>query len=279
MSEPKSLELIYQEYLRKTASLKISANYFDKMFKDGWKKLAEQNQNRIEFGYDDFFGMQNFLFFTVDNKPVSYDLKNYSFEDSRNNLIDSWNRMYQLLLVQAFEAFSEFVKDLYSLLLDLGFELPRPCRRGEQLPCEKSFKFNVATIRQKLFKLYSTLEVYDTRNQLKINFKFMLPFIEKLRHSIAHSHGEFKDIEEFKREVLEVNGLFNNGKYDPELDRNFNSFTRTRNGILEIAMMPLPQASDGVFDEWINRFDELNDVLMAYAELLQRIFKQKMDKL
>ncbi|MBO1923362.1 hypothetical protein [Thiomicrorhabdus sp. 6S3-12] len=223
--------------------------------------------------------MQNFLFFSVDNKAISYDSKKYSFEESKLNLIDSWNKMYQLLLVQAFEAFSEFMKSLYLILLDLGFEFKQPCLKGgSSLPCDKNFKLTVTNIRTEFFRLYPTLEVYDTKNQLGANFKFMLPFIEKLRHIIAHSHGEFKNSEKFIREVLNVNRLFNNGKYDQEFDQYFDSFTRNKNGIVEIAMMPIPQEPNGAFEVWTNRFDMLNNYLMAYTELMQRVFTHEIDK-
>ncbi len=254
------LEHIYRDYLRKVSSLKISATYLDKMFNSEWQGLHEQEQQRKDVGLeDDFYSMQNFTFRTVDNKFVSYDLKEFGFKDSLVNLIDTWNRHYQILLVQAFEAFSKFMKAFYAELMrmDLRFKKPK--------------KDDVHHIRKGIFKVFPELKTYDTRNQLGINFKFMLPFIANIRHRISHTHGEFNDFNAFKIETLNVNGLYHKNGYSTEFDHYFESFVRQNNNRLEVAMMPFPKESRGPYKVSQNRFDTLNDILMAYAELIQRV--------
>lgn len=254
------LEQIYEDYLRKVSSLKISASSLDHMFNAEWHRLHEQEQKRKELGHeDDFYSMPNFTFRTVNNDFVSYDLKTFGFKDSLANLIDTWNRHYQILLVQAFEAFSKFMKAFYAKLIRVDSRFKKPNKN------------TVHDIRRGIFKVFPELKIYDTRNQLGVNFKFMLPFIANLRHRISHTHGEFNDFNAFKIETLNVNGLYHKNGYSTEFDHYFESFVRQNNNLLEVAMMPFPKESTGPHKVSQNRFDMLNDNLMAYVELIHRV--------
>jgi len=254
-----NLNTLYQDYLRKVSSLEVSAKSMDNMFDAEWLRIHDESQKRKVFDKEDlFYSIHNFIFHTIDSEVISYDLREFDLEDSLHNLIDTWNRHYQILLVQAFEAFSEFFKSFYEELTSIDPRFTKPKKR------------TIHHIRSEIFKVLPALEVYEVQNELGANFKFLLPFIEKLRHLIAHAHGEFIDFDKFKRETLKVNQLYNNGNYDTIFDQYFNSFIRNKNDRLEVAMMSFPKESKGLFKVHQNRFDMLNGDLLAYAEFMKR---------
>ena len=124
-----------------------------------------------------------------------------SVEDRMKAVVLHKNKQYQWLLVEAYEAFEDYIEDVYAYagLIDKNLW---PCRHFGNISLSELsnkdfnwFRNKIDTIRNKdsisnqFRKVFSNIEEIETKNELNINLKLTIVLIENLRHIIVHKGG------------------------------------------------------------------------------------------
>lgn len=216
-----------------------------------------------------------------------YDFTEHSIQDQIQALKRHTNRQYQWLLAEAYEHFEDFLEKTYAAaaLIDRDYWPLRDygTKRAGDL-ASLSFEWLFEQARGKKDKPYSLLNPLRTKidriqrvestNMLNVNLWFMLHLIEKLRHHIVHTGGDIESREEFVGSLLQKCGLFNNGKPDSVYVDWIDEFVRPVGNHHAVHLLERSLGDIGPIKRHINVFEELSNMLLAYAHLITTSFTQ-----
>jgi len=209
-------------------------------------------------------------------------------EDRMKAVVLHKNKQYQWLLVEAYEAFEDYIEDVYAYaaLLDINLW---PCRHFGNISLSELsnkdfnwFRNRVNRIKDKdkdnilnqFRNKFNDIEEIEKTNKLNVNLRLTLILINNLRHIIVHNGGIVGDKAEFSKKVLKDAGLYNNGKPNKRhvifINNYFGSEEYDNNIVLlEVRIMPeIP------IDISINRLDSLTGNLMSYAFLIAQYLQE-----
>ncbi|GLO05672.1 hypothetical protein [Pseudomonas putida] len=155
------------------------------------------------------------------------------------------NRHYQWVLAEAYEAFEDFLENLYAGMgyMDADFWPMTDFGniRMSELP-NKDYEWFNAQVKQKKNKPGSILNIFrasfkelrelETKNKLNCHAGFELILISKLRHLIVHNSGKAENKDEVIKRMLSEAGI--SEKYKDALTARANLFFRKLKGADEI---------------------------------------------
>ncbi len=224
---------------------------------------------------------------TGEARPFGH--REISVEDKMKAVVLHKNKQYQWLLVEAYEAFEDYIEDVYAYagLLDKNLW---PCRHFGNISLSELsnkdfnwFKKQIDRIKNKdsihillnqFRKVFTNIEEIETKNKLNINLKLTIVLIEKLRHIIVHKGGIVENKEEFIKDVLKTAGLINNGKPNEgyvKFIKNYFGSDEYENNIALLEVRILPEIP---IDISINRFDSLTGKLMSYSFIIAQCLQE-----
>jgi hypothetical protein len=239
-----------------------------------YEQLLEDNNliiKRSEITENDWSSTVNFLFkdystgITLNSLGVSKFIK----KDSIRIELELKNRQYQFLLLNAFEAFEQYLK---------GAELfienkPKNDKKKNFSPT----KFIV--------NLHKTIPVISTiikfRNESNPKFldevDLLLTFslIEQLRHQITHSGGYANNKSLFIKKCLERIGRYNSGKPKSEYTDYLNSFFGTNKYENLICLIEMRDKENPFY--YYDRLGDLIKELVSYIIFIHGYIKSTSD--
>ncbi len=188
----------------------------------GYQQILEDNnliKKRSEMSDSDFSSMINFLYKNYGKGQLeSLETNHFTLKDFNRIELELKNRQYQLLLLNAFEAFEQYLKCAKFLINNTP--------EHKDSKCFSSIKF--------IMKLHETIPTIPTiikfRNESnaefldEVNLLLTFSIIEQLRHQIAHTSGYADDKPIFIKKCLERIGRYNNSKPKSEYTDYLNSF-------------------------------------------------------
>ena len=149
-------------------------------------------------------------------------------EDDLYGIKFIYNKQIQWLLVDAYEAFEEYLKLVYAYmgyydnnlwsLSDYGNislnEIKNLRLEWFKEKTNKTIKPEkiINQLKKKIPELTYSLE----NNKPKIDYNYRLSVVEHIRHIIVHRNGYIKNEHEFIKKILEKVGKYNNGNYSQE---------------------------------------------------------------
>lgn len=229
------------------------------------KRLAEPQKKNI-------FVHDYMSFISVNGELKYFDEKLSKKNDLVLFTIQQKNKQYQWLLVEAFESFETFLKEIYAIagyvdnnvwmLKDFG-ETPLEEIQDKSFNwfLERSKKQHAReparTILNTLRTAFPEIESSETNNHFKVNLKLALMLIMQLRNVIVHCSGEISDQEDFTKKVLQKAGL-SESKYNRSFLNLF--YTDIKIELFEV-WHPVRLGTH-------NRLMHLFKILLAYADLL-----------
>jgi len=195
------------------------------------------------------------------------------------------NKQIQCLLVDAYEAFGEYLKSIYAhaghldnnlwSLSDFG-NISLNEIEGLSLNWfkEKTNKIiNTDRIINQLKKKIPELAESLEKNKPNIDYNFRLSVVEHIRHIIVHRNGYIKNEDEFIRKILEKVGKYNNGNFSQEHGNYIKQFycdcTKKHENIIYLNRVYSELEDTGLYF-FHDKFSLLIQNLASYAIILNK---------
>jgi hypothetical protein len=215
-------------FASRIAEMEYASRVTQEVMDEEMNSLSEQihdKENEAEPPVDDDF--RSLWFSAVlyrqlrSGQLVGLTSRRQGAEDRRISIMAHKNRQYQWLLAAAYEEFENLVRMLYAYcgkndptfwpMEDYGNIVMSEVDSKDfawYKDRAKNRKKNSAREILNTFRLrWPELAALELDNGIKINMKFVLVLIEKLRHIIVHNGGVTADIAQFKEGVLRDAGL------------------------------------------------------------------------
>ena len=247
--------------------------------------MANQKLSQLK-EYDGFFDGNNMFFRNAEDgnlMPFGHITRN--LEDLKKSIILHKNRQYQFFLAEAYEAFGDFVKDVYAYAGYIDKHLwsnDSKCISPAEIN-ENSFEFfrkKVETLNYKKSKTrgilnrlkesFPEISKLEKENRLNINLWLVIILIEKIRHIVVHNSGKVSDKQDFIDQIFEDSGLAKSGEFHkkyPEFFKLVQSLFRDDypNTLIVLLELKLLQVENSAY---IPIFDNLCGYLMTYAYIV-----------
>lgn len=186
--------------------------------------------------------------FIFDN-PFTGQSEKYAFRKSSVDDLKQltyWhkNSQYCWLLMSAYEKFETFLKFSYSE--STGKPPPRDLNT---MLCYFSNTFDGIKIR-------------ETKNHFKIDLRFTIHLVEKMRHSIVHDQGVLHSLEIFTGKICKDSGINGNKRLYEEFVSQFvfNS---------KVFILEVPTNNHPIIKSYHDQYRLLVSYLIAYASLIK----------
>lgn len=264
---------LFSERIKDISSCKHDTQ---EIFEARRKKLEAQLESRKEGGpFGEICSIRNFLYYAPSSgEPAMLGAK----ETNINELIERNSihqlKMYQWLLVEAYEAFEDFLEVAYAYC---GLEGVSIWKRP------KEWKYQVGTEDiQHYFterKPYGQLKAfragskhfaqYEMNSPTGTNYKVVFVLIEKLRHLIVHDEGYCKDIKQLVDKMQgELQGV------DIKRVRAYvESYFILHRGDNLIDLLEYPSDTEGMPTGIQGYHDTMNEFLRALVEYARLIME------
>jgi hypothetical protein len=181
---------------------------------------------------DNSYSLHNMHFRSlVDGTHILYAKSLRSSEDIRRDMHLHENKQFRWIVVEAYEAYEDFIEVCYASAQHLGEslwkteEVRRAEREAGQSPATLEALLKVASdnritgdAHKKITRFrahYSELQAAEARRAIGDGPNFLLPLVELLRHVIVHNAGNVASRARFEERVLSRAGVLNNGQPDP----------------------------------------------------------------
>lgn len=220
----------------------------------------------------------------IDGNHLFFGRKRLFVDDLIRGVFVHKNKQYQWLLAEAYEAYEDYIEEVYAWagLRDKGLW---PIADYGNLTLEKleglSYQQSYELARKKKNKphsilaalraRYPSLEELEKSNALNVHLRFVIVFIEKLRHVIVHNGGVVESLENFTDKVVKESAIVKREeqvKAKNEIDIYF----RKLEGRMVVHLLELPAVegelhSLGMYHDMCG---DLFSLLVTHADLLAR---------
>ncbi|MEN4749726.1 hypothetical protein ABEH28_08130 [Pseudomonas sp. Ps21-P2] len=188
----------------KLSQLNQHKSQANKIYAEHHKAIQEFHDQLPEWALEFQYGMEHPFHFRCPStgEDLTHNAPALSLEDRLElNLLQKL-KTYQWLLVEAYEAFEDFVERAYAYCglagigiwkrpVDWKHEGSHDIQRYHQLPTRKDRK-PYAQLRE--FRRASKhFEHFESENPTGANYRVILVLVEKLRHYIVHNGGYYDD--------------------------------------------------------------------------------------
>jgi len=202
-------------------------------------------------------------------------------EEMKRDVTIRRNKQYQWLLAEAYEELEDLFEHLYAYLGRLDRNAWPLADFGNTLLSElddKDFSWYLKqaghkkgapeTILNQLRKRYPELDRLEQHNALGIDFKFIIVFIQKLRHAIVHRGGVVRDLDTVIGEIFKASGIPPKGAKTDAARQFIKDFFRQENsGSTIILIEPVASSSEGGGPAGSN-LDILFGYIVSYGVLI-----------
>ncbi|PPD56147.1 MAG: hypothetical protein CTY10_05715 [Methylotenera sp.] len=271
MSEPiKAVQTAFDSFKRKI----IEINYLQGITKSIYEKhLLELNQR--EKGEQDLprksFRNVNFLLYSIgQGKLVHCESNQFNTQEMFDLAAELFNKQYQLLLVDAYEAFKKYLEAAYVELSKANHKFY--IKKFHNKINNDFYKFDSLLFLKKLHSEIPQINIIiDIRNEQDHRQPnhdrtlFLIALIEKLRHHVVHTNGFVIDKQKSISDVFQKIGLTKNQNYVDEFNYYFGINKHSnRICLLEVYDSLSPQ----VLNTYNDRFNNLIRMLISYTSFV-----------
>jgi hypothetical protein len=287
------LEDIWNKLSEKMTELQLFQRTIQKMAEEELKTLnkyyksLEDKPELLELS-----GHRMLFYDAKTGEARTFGRRKISVEDRMKAVVFHKNKQYQWLLAEAYEAFEDYVEDVYAYagLLDSNLW---PLRDFGNISLSELsnkdfswFRSQVDAIKKdkhqhilnQFRKDFSDIDNIEIINKFKINLKLAIILIEQLRHRIVHVSGIVGDKDKFIELVLNKAGLYNNGRPKKEYVEFIKIYLGDKNYEHNIQLLEVGILPEIPIDIQFNRFDNLTGYLMAYSYIIAQCLQEHKKK-
>lgn len=190
------------------------------------------------------------------------------------------NKQYQWLLVEAYEAYEKYLKELYACIgfIDHSFWPARDF--GDislsEIPHQDMIWFSSQVEQKKdkpksilltLRKKIPSIIQIELNNENTINYQFATLMIENFRHIIVHHNGNFNNKTDFTTQLFQKLSIKNNLK--PTFENYLNQYTGNKDGVDFILLLERDIKRGLIGLMYHDRLDILINILLSHALILK----------
>ena len=195
------------------------------------------------------------------------------------------NKQIQWLLVDAYEAFEEYLKSVYAHAGHLDNNLWSLADFGkislndieslnlDWFKKETNKTTNTDRIIKQLKKKIPELTKSLEKNIPNIDYNYRLSVVQHIRHIIVHKNGYIKNEDEFIKKILEKVGKYNNGNFSQEHGNYIRQFycdcTKKHENIIYLNSV-YSELEDTGLNIFHDKFSLLIQNLASYAIILNK---------
>ena len=247
----------YETFCQKIADCALQQQFSLEIIETQRQKILSDYSTEIMAGqFDTPIYKTNLTFYSWDGRIVNYGNHDATIRTQWDDTVFYHNKIYQWLLVIAFEAYEEYLwilNGLYSfgaesksakdILWKIRSRFPEYHNFEKRVYAEVNKDLLKASLSPELQKQLLSDKNYQTNFKKsttdRIDSVFQLALIEAMRHKIVHGNGNAKDRERFVEEILKPIGLYNAGHYKEYFKDQIDSFF-TLSHPDEIALLEIP---------------------------------------
>ena len=218
----------------------------------------------------------------ADGSNVFYAKSLRESKDIRRDMHLHENKQLRWIVVEAYEAYQDFIDVCYACAQHLGEnlwradELRRAESRAGKAPPTLQSLLDIASESKSTGDAYSKVSRFrnhfpevgsaEERRALGHAPQFVLALVEQLRHVIVHQGGRVSSREAFEEQVLSKAGVWNNGRPAQMYVNEFAFYLAEYQGqcLVRLSAAPTP---DLPFGE-VSRVDSLLHIVLAYAHFI-----------
>lgn len=295
--DKKEFDKILYSFTKKISNLNNFKSHIDDSTERAYEHYEELNESMKEHIKEKelIISGNSVLYWNIESGThESLDPNINTFSDIMSTITVYQNKQYQWLLVDAYEAFEDFLDELYAYtgFIDNNFWIAKDFGSLSINEIDKQNKewFNIRVkeirgrpnvIYKQIKKKIPLLNYHEKRNQLNINLQFEINLISQLRHRIVHNGGVINNKDSFNDSVLNKIGLGpdnpNRKKYEGEINNYIG--TRKIYNRLEIILYKHRIKDDqSGLPTHIDRLDTHISTLTSYATLLTSLTKKYLNE-
>ena len=211
----------------------------------------------------------NFLLRDIATGTLSHcELNIFSATEEERLVRELYNRQYQILLVDAYEAFKKFLETSYSMLSEsnTNFYIKKFHNKNNELIRFESLKF-LKKFHSETPEIESIINLRNTQDSKQPDIDmtlFLIALIEKLRHHIVHSQGLIQDKEKFIGDVIKNAGLSSKSTPDQRYRDELNVYLGNEQYLNLICLLEVYVTTNQFHD----RLGGLIRELISYTEFI-----------
>lgn len=208
----------------------------------------------------------------------------YTMEQLKENVDTRRNKLYQWLLVEAYEEFEDMLKSLYAFcgkrdpnfwpLANFGnIKISEIEGRNYDWYLERARekKHTPESILNHLRAGFPKLAKYEKKNELDVDFRLTVALIQELRHRIVHKGGAVRDVEEFVGKIFSSTGLSKQGEKGADTKAVIEQYVREIDSVKSICLIQPKRYANYPERYALTGFDILFRYLISYANLICEI--------
>ena len=213
LESQKVVQDAYNDFKRRI----IEIDYLQSITKNVYQKTLLELDKRIQteenYPTKSSNGINFFLRDIAAGALSHCELNIFSTTEEKRLVHELFNRQYQILLVDAYEAFKKFLEITYSKLSksNTNFYIKKFHNENDDLIKFESLKFlkKLHSETPEIGIIINLRNIQDSKQPDIDMTLFLIALIEKLRHHIVHSQGLIQDKEKFIGDVIKNAGLSN----------------------------------------------------------------------
>lgn len=265
----------FKAFKRKIIEIEYLQSVTKKVFIKSLREINKQN-NIESTRTDSNYRSSHTQSFWIRNIHLGHrvhcEVNEFNLEEQMQLLLELFNKQYQMLLVDAYEAFEKYLKVAQDEL--------------EKVDSSSSSKksFSALRILKKLHAKIPQIDlILETRNQQdswypnKNQALFFVCLIEKLRHCIVHNHGFVADKTKLADDCMNDIGAFENGNYPRYYVDILNCYFGNGLNSNRICLLEIHEKSRlQLTDKYTERLGELISVLISYTQFIDVFIQDKL---
>lgn len=283
------IDSLWADYTERMAEIELFQRATKDIASAEWKELiryADQVKNYPD-GQSLSVSLHNMTFREARTGHLSvYRHRSLDLDTRQINILRRKNRQYQWLLAEAYEEFEDYIHNLYAYCGFVNCDFWPLCDYGSITLSDlktKTFPWYVEQSKKKKGAPHSTLARFrekfpglqpiEAKNAFEVNLALAITLIEKLRHIIVHNGGKAFNKRKFIEIVAKQAGVYNNGNVSEEAEGFINQFFGGDEYENAVALLEIQIRPELPFENYICRFGQLTNYLMAYGFLLYEYAK------
>lgn len=194
----------FDKFASKVAQLNEHKAQVNKIYAEQHRSILKFHGQLPDWALESQYGMKRYFHFRSPStgEDLSHDSSPLSLEDRLELNLLRKLKTYQWLLVDAYEAFEDFLERAYAYCGLSGVSIwVRPVKWSHEGSNNIKHYHQLATPRERTpyaqlqaFRRASKhFERYESENPTGANYRVILVLIEKLRHFIVHDGGYYSD--------------------------------------------------------------------------------------
>lgn len=266
---------------------------------NNFKSILETNYEKIQNEYkqsagkleaDRIIGWQSMTYFNlIEDSHDSLSPITYTYNNYINTGIEYHNKQLQWLLVDAYEAYDDFLNNLFAYFAYYDNNVWDEKKLGKIQTTEgnsQDIEWFIVQIKKKKkyrYVLYNSiaekltnLKFYQTKNAFNINLEFEISLITQLRHRIVHNAGVIKNEKKFHSDVLDkisIDEIHSEREHYLKMIGNYIGESKARDRVEAVLISSfIKDGSSAQFDRLNHMFMYLLSSTMLIANLSKEYF-------